>query len=110
MSIKKYLLRLIPMLVAMFICMAPAQAAMVSNSDVLNIQDRAQLVDMLEREEVQKQLVEMGVDPAAAIARVDQMTDVEVAELNGQIAAMPAGAGIGTLELLLIIIIIILLV
>jgi hypothetical protein len=50
----------------------------------------------------------MGIDPLTAKARVSQMTDEEVAQLNGRIAELPAGAGVSTTHLLLIIIIIIL--
>jgi len=65
---------------------------------------------MLERDDVQQQLVEMGVDPNSAIARVEQMTDEEVLQMNEQIAQLPAGAGVSTIELLLIIILIVILI
>lgn len=91
--------------------LAPAQAAMVTTADALGPMQREQLVELLERQDVQQQLVEMGVDPADALARVDQMTPEELAQLNGQIAQLPAGAGTtGLIQLLLIIIIIILIV
>lgn len=87
-----------------------AHAAMESTASALGNADRTQLTALLEREEVQQQLVEMGVDPVNALARVEQMTDEEVVTLNGQIAQLPAGAGVSTLNLLLIIIIILILV
>ncbi len=93
------------------LCLSPAQAAMETTTNAMGGADRAQLTTMLEREEVQQQLIEMGVDPADALARVDQMTDEEVAQMNEQIAELPAGAGrISTVELLLIIILILILV
>ena len=83
---------------------------MVSTEGAIGKVDRAQFVTTLEREDVQQQLMEMGVDPADALERVAKMTDQEIAELNGKIAQLPAGAGINTVELLLIIILIILIV
>jgi len=87
-----------------------AQAAMVSTTETLNESDRAALHNTLERKNVQQQLVQMGVDPVKAIKRIDSMTNEEIANINGQIEALPAGAGVSTVELLLIIIIILLLV
>ncbi len=90
--------------------MTSAQAAMVSTSDILADSNRTILLEKLERKEVQQQLIEMGVDPASAIKRVESMTDEEVAKINGQLETLPVGAGINTVELLLIIIIIILII
>jgi hypothetical protein len=87
--------------------MTTAQAAMIGNSEVLSNPDRTQLVNLLERNDVQQQLIEHGVDPEASLARVDQMTDEQVAQLNGHIDELTAGAGVTTVELLLIIILII---
>lgn len=81
---------------------------MVGTSDILPNTTRAELLDTLQRKDVQQQLTEMGVDPDNAIKRVDSMTDEEIAKLNSQIETLPAGAGINTVELLLIIIILIL--
>lgn len=88
--------------------LTPAVAGMVSTGEVLHQLDRAQLAQMLERNDVQQQLIELGVDPVSARARVDHMTDGEVAQLNGRIAELPVGAGVSTTNLLLIIIILIL--
>ena len=88
---------------------ASAQAAMVSTSEILLESERAQVVNMLEREDVQQQLIELGVDPESSLMRVEQMTAEELAQLNGHLSELPVGAGIGTTDLLLIIILIILL-
>ena len=98
------------MLVFLFMQMASAQAAMVSTSETLKQLDRTTVVSMLERVELQQQLTGMGVDPVAALARVDQMTDQEIAQLNGHLSELTAGAGVSTIELLLIIILVILIV
>ena len=87
--------------------MATAQAAMIGNSEVLSNSQRTQLVNLLERNDVQQQLIEHGVDPEASLARVDQMTDEQITQLNGHIDELTAGAGVSTVELLLIIILII---
>ena len=92
------------------VLMSSAQAAIVTTSDVLADSKKAILLEKLERKDVQQQLIGMGVDPESAIKRVASMTDEEVAEINGQLEAMRAGAGVSNVELLLIIIIILLLV
>jgi alkylation response protein AidB-like acyl-CoA dehydrogenase len=91
----------------LFIQMGSAQAAMVSTSEIVHQLDRTQVVSALERQDVQQQLTEMGVDPVAALARVDNMTDQEIVQLNGHLTELTAGAGVSTFELLLIIILII---
>lgn len=90
--------------------MASAQAAMVSTSEILLESERTYLTNMLEREDVQRQLVDLGVDPESSLKRVEQMTDEELAQLNGHLSELPAGAGIGTTELLLIIILLVLII
>ena len=84
-----------------------AQGAMVSNSEIVSQLDRTQVVSMLEREDVQQQLTAMGVDPIAALGRVGHMTGQEIAQLNGRLTKLDAGAGVSTIELLLIIILVI---
>jgi len=106
--IKKSLL-LLSVLGILLLSITSAQAAMVSTSEVLLQIERAQVVNMLEREDVQQQLIELGVDPESSLMRVEQMTTEELAQLNGHLSELPAGAGIGTTDLLLIIILIILL-
>lgn len=107
--IKKSVL-LLSVLGILFLSIASAQAAMVSTSEILLQSERTQLVNMLEREDVQQQLVELGVDPESSLKRVEHMTAEELALLNGRISELPAGAGIGTTDLLIIIILILLLV
>ena len=92
----------------LLIHMATAQAAIIADSDVLSDSERTQLVNLLERNDVQQQLIEHGVDPEASLARVNEMTDEEITQLNGHIDELTAGAGVSTVELLLIIIILIL--
>ncbi len=91
----------------LFIAMGSAQAAMVSNSQIVKQMERTQIVSMLERTDVQQQLTGMGVDPVAALARVDQMTGQELAQLNGHLSELTVGAGVSTVELLLIVLLVI---
>ena len=76
----------------------PLQAAMIGTDTLLQQGqsqfDRQQLVQMLERGDVQQQLVAMGVDVADAQMRVAQMTDSEVQQLNARLGEMPAGGDI----------------
>ena len=97
-------------ILASFVFWASADAAMVDNSRILSTTDKTRLVSVLERDDVRQELLGLGVDPDAAVARIDQMTDEEISRLDSRIGDLPAGADIGVVELLLIIIIIILLV
>lgn len=87
----------------------PLQASMVETTEMLLQSERVELITLLEREEVQQQLIELGVDHEAALARVNQMTHEEIATLNGKITDLPAGAGVSTIDLLLVILLIVLL-
>ncbi|MCW9025540.1 MAG: PA2779 family protein [Gammaproteobacteria bacterium] len=75
----------------------PVQAAMVGNAELLadaqHQYNKLEILSMLDRTEVQEQLVAMGVDLDKAKSRVDQMTDIEIAQLNQQLENMPVGSG-----------------
>ena len=91
--------------------LAPAQAAMVGTEQLVQQEqsrvDRAQLLSMLERQDVRAQLMELGVDPQDAKDRVAGLTDAQVAELNDRLAELPAGAGVETVLIVLLIIFIV---
>lgn len=76
----------------------PLQAAMIGTDTLLQQHqsqlDREQLVQLLERDDVQQQLVALGVDVADASERVAQLTDSEVQQLNGRLAELPAGGDV----------------
>jgi len=88
----------------------PVQAAMFTTPDVLQSQqseyDRQQLAELLDREDVQKQLLAYGVAPEQVQERVNNMTDAEVAQLNDQIADMPAGGILGAILLIFVVFVI----
>ena len=72
--------------------------------------ERAHLrISIAQRQQVELQLIELGVDPAEASGRVGQMTNQQISSLQGQIADLPAGAGTSATDLLLIVLIVILL-
>jgi septal ring factor EnvC (AmiA/AmiB activator) len=108
MLFRKKLAVLLSMLCMMMILMSSAHADLITINKALQSTDKAQTDQATEREDVQHQLVKLGVDPASAKERVNQLTDAEVAEINGRLEELPAGAGISTVDLLLIIIIILL--
>ena len=88
----------------------PVQAAMISTPDVIQSQqsayDREQLSSMLERDDVQQQLLSMGVAPETVQERVNSMTDFEIAQLNEQINDMPAGGILGAIVLIFVVFVI----
>lgn len=89
----------------------PLQAAMIGTDTQLQQEqsryDRQQLLQLLDREDMQQQLQAMGVDQDAAKARVAQMTDSEIQQLNAKLAEMPAGGdAVGIVVLFLVIFII----
>ncbi len=75
----------------------PLHAAMITNNDLLQTQESAsfqQAAGLLQAEQIQQQLIELGVDPEAASLRISQMTSDEIAELNHNLEQLPAGSGI----------------
>lgn len=54
-------------------------------------QDRAHILKLLERKDVQEQLVAYGVDAEQAKARVNSLTDTEMRSLAGKMDQLPAG-------------------
>lgn len=94
----------------LWLAMLPAYAAMVPTVQFTAEPERAHLsINIAQRQQVELELIELGVDPAEAIERVSQMTDQQISSLQGELATLPAGAAVGTTELLLIIILVILL-
>ena len=101
--------RLLPILLAAVI--SPAPAAMVATQDIAPPPQSAPTGDpAAARDLLRQQLIDAGVAPAEAVERIERLTDAQVAAVQGEIDALPAGAGMSTTTLLLIIIILILLV
>ena len=104
-------LKKLGLVAVLWLMMLPAHAAMTGTAELLTTTpDRTQLINSLQNQEVQQQLIELGVDPVAAMNRVNQMTETEIAAMQGKIDQLPAGAGLSTVELLLIILLIVLII
>ena len=74
-------------------------AEAISSDSVMQTQmaqyNKQQLIDMVNRSDVQSKLVSLGVDSNDAIARINAMTDSEIAQLNDEINQAPAGGIVG---------------
>lgn len=95
----------------LFVQVSPAYASMVSTASALQQEqlsvDRAALAEMVDRQAVKEQLLELGVEPQAAKERVAAMTDEEIRQLNQHLAEMPAGGDVlGVLLILFIVFVI----
>ena len=84
-----------------------ARAAMVQTESVIEgtaafSSGRDRLRTILQRDEARAQMEALGVDPNEALARVESLSDREVAQIALQLDQMPAGAGINLLILILL--------
>lgn len=74
---------------------ATVQAAMISTSDVIAKQteqlNRAQVLELLNKQEAIDALTAMGIDPNTVEQRVNSMTAEELQAFNQQVADMQAG-------------------
>ena len=84
-----------------------ALAALVGTETILEnnriIETRSYLKKALEREEVKNALLTQGINPSEAQARIDSLSDSEIALIADQMDQLPAG-GDGTLFVFLILI------
>ncbi len=77
----------------------PARAAMISTESAIasstdrpeSRADRDRVRAFLDREEVRAQIQAYGLDPDEAMARVDSLTDREIALIAGKLDRLPAG-------------------
>lgn len=88
-----------------------ANAAMIGTPQVLQESqqqvDRQQLLSMLDDQQAQQKLEEMGVDRAQVEARINSLTPAELAQFNQQLANEPAGAGVAAVIVLFLVIFIV---
>ena len=87
---------------AFTIISAPAHAVMINTAEILKQKQqdltRERLHMILDRSEVRKHLVDWGVSPEEAKARVDSLTDQEIAKIAARIDQLPAGGdGLGVI-------------
>lgn len=107
----KRMLSLVLSFSLVFVSVAPVQAAMVSNSQLVQSEQpadtRASLLQTLARADVQAQLADLGVDPADITERLNQMTPGELSQLNQKMAELPAGGdALGIIVLIFLVFII----
>ncbi len=92
---------LICSMLSMSIWIQSAQAILITTEQVIvsqtSQQAREQVRTFLGRADVQTQLESRGVNAEDAKARVDAMTDNEIASINGHLDSLPAG---GSAEIL----------
>jgi hypothetical protein len=85
-------------MLSMSIWIPGAQASMISGEQVIASQsaqhDRERLRSMFERADVREQMLARGVDASSAQARIDALTDNEVASITGKLDSLPAGGDV----------------
>ena len=89
-----------------------AQAGIVGTEVIVSTaqaqQDRAQIMNLLDRKDIQEQLVSHGVTTEQAKARVDSLSDAETHTLAGQLNTLPAGGDSSVLSVIVLIFLVLL--
>lgn len=90
---------------------ATATAGMVGTGEMIGQQqvelDRQELINMLERQEVQDTLADLGVSQDQVKERIQNLTPAELADFERQLAEAPAGQDVvGIIVLFLLVFII----
>lgn len=100
--------RLLGILIVACGLIAPSVQAAVIGTDQVVQSERERVKAALERPDIVQALKKVGVDAKAAEARVDAMSDSEVAQLSNLVDLLPAGGAPLTNEQLIIILLIVL--
>ena len=91
--------------------LSQAQAAIVTNGQLMHqsqqLNDKAALLQHINRSDVQQQLSSMGVSTVDIEDRINQMSGEEIAQLNQQLDELPAGGSIVGLIVLVFVVFII---
>ncbi|WP_372998887.1 PA2779 family protein [Marinobacter sp.] len=90
---------------------ATASAGMVGTGEMIGQQqvelDRQELINMLDRQEVQEKLADLGVSQDQVKERIQNLTPAELADFERQLAEAPAGQDVvGIIVLFLLVFII----
>jgi hypothetical protein len=102
--------RLLGILIVACGLVAPSvQAGMIGTDQVVQ-SERERVRAALERPETAQALKKVGVDAKDAVARVDAMTDSEVAQLAGVIDMLPAGGALSNDQLIIVLLLVVLLI
>jgi hypothetical protein len=76
----------------------PASAAVIGTQQVMALEARDAQISALQaklaRDDVRQAMVKLGVDPLQAQARVASLSDLELAQLDGQLDSLPAGGSL----------------
>ncbi|TMH27919.1 MAG: hypothetical protein E6H63_09565 [Betaproteobacteria bacterium] len=101
--------RLLGMLiVALALAVPQAQAGVIGTEQALQApSERERVKAMLERPEVARELQKLGINARDAAARVDAMSNEEVAQLAGRLDALPAGGVLSNQDLVIILLVVI---
>ncbi|TCK08212.1 PA2779 family protein [Marinobacterium mangrovicola] len=87
----------------------PASAAIVTTDQISadsHLEDRrSEIQQMLMRDDVKQQLVDLGVDVNQVQDRVDSMTASELAQLDGKMDDLPAGGILGAVLAVILILV-----
>jgi type IV secretory pathway VirJ component len=90
-----------------------AGAAVIGTPLLVQLEDRTAAVSRVQsslaREDVRKAMVQLGVDPEQAQERVLALTDAEVAQLDQDLAKLPAGGDGGWILLVIVLTVLIVL-
>ncbi|KJS07273.1 MAG: hypothetical protein VR73_09155 [Gammaproteobacteria bacterium BRH_c0] len=105
----RFLAYLVALLFSFACIQAPVHAAMIGTDTLVSeaelVQQRDALSAQLLRDDVKKELLALGVNPADVTERVNNMTASEIQQVQGQLASLPAGSGLGTVAVVLLILI-----
>lgn len=90
-----------------------AGSAVIGTPELVQLEDRTAAVSRIQsnlaREDVRKSMVQLGVDPKQAQERVQALTDSEVAQLDQELAKLPAGGDGGWILLVIVLTVLIVL-
>ena len=99
------------LMVLMSVPYQPALAAMVGTETMIDIargQEAREYVNtMMARKDVQATLIDHGIEPKEAKARIDSLSNAEVIQLADKIEQLPAGGDLGILSALIIILLLV---
>ena len=89
---------------------AIAHAGVVSTQEAQQIEqvnyDRAQLIQLVNSEELGNKFVAMGIDPNVAEQRINHMTPEELNQLNDRLNELPAGGdALGTVAFVFLVLV-----
>lgn len=88
-----------------------AGAGVIGTEAAIEMQERTARIErinsVLARDNVQSQMIRLGVDPDAAAARIASLSDSELQQLEARMDELPAGAN-GALEVLGIVLLVLL--